>query len=65
MAYTGGDLIRDFLNLEEIPYVFGNPGTTETTFLEAVGRSRAEYRLARDPGCLEPLSPVVVVGRKG
>ena len=46
MAYTGGDLIRDFLNLEEIPYVFGNPGTTETTFLEAVGRSRAEYRLA-------------------
>lgn len=46
MSYTGGDLIRDFLNLEEIPYVFGNPGTTETTFLEAVGRSRAEYRLA-------------------
>jgi len=37
MAYTGGDLIRDFLDLEEIPFVFGNPGTTETTFLDAVG----------------------------
>jgi len=46
MAYTGGDLIRDFLDLEEIPYVFGNPGTTETTFLDAVGRSKAQYLLA-------------------
>lgn len=46
MAYTGGDLIRDFLDLEEIPFVFGNPGTTETTFLDAVGRSKAQYLLA-------------------
>lgn len=46
MNYTGGDLIRDFLDLEEIPYVFGNPGTTETTFLDAVGRSKAQYLLA-------------------
>ena len=46
MAYTGGDLIRDFLDLQEIPYVFGNPGTTETTFLDAVGRSKAQYLLA-------------------
>lgn len=46
MAYTGGDLIRDFLDLEEIPFVFGNPGTTETTSLDAVGRSKAQYLLA-------------------
>lgn len=46
MALTGGDLIRDFLDVNAIPYVFGNPGTTETTFLEAVGRSRAKYLLA-------------------
>jgi len=46
MAYTGGDLIRDFLDLHEISYVFGNPGTTETTFLDAVGRSKAQYLLA-------------------
>jgi len=24
MAYTGGDLIVDFLDLQEIPYVFGS-----------------------------------------
>jgi benzoylformate decarboxylase len=43
---TGGDLIRDFLGTFDIPYVFGNPGTTETTFLAAVAASKATYILA-------------------
>jgi benzoylformate decarboxylase len=43
---TGGDLIQDFLGAYEIPYVFGNPGTTETTFLAAVSASKATYILA-------------------
>lgn len=30
---TGGELIQDFLETYDIPFVFGNPGTTETTFL--------------------------------
>ena len=33
---TGGELIQDFLGTYEIPFVFGNPGTTETTFLAAM-----------------------------
>lgn len=43
---TGGELIRDFLETYEIPFVFGNPGTTETTFLAAVAASKASYILA-------------------
>ncbi|MFO1477197.1 MAG: thiamine pyrophosphate-binding protein [Verrucomicrobiota bacterium] len=43
---TGGELIRDFLETFDIPYVFGNPGTTETTFLAAVAESKATYILA-------------------
>jgi benzoylformate decarboxylase len=43
---TGGELIQDFLGAYEIPYVFGNPGTTETTFLAAVAASKATYILA-------------------
>jgi benzoylformate decarboxylase len=43
---TGGGLIQDFLATYEIPYVFGNPGTTETTFLAAVAASKATYILA-------------------
>jgi hypothetical protein len=39
MERTGGELIQDFLGTFEIPYVFGNPGTTETTFLAAVAAS--------------------------
>ena len=33
---TGGELIQDFLATYKIPFVFGNPGTTETTFLAAI-----------------------------
>lgn len=43
---TGGELIDDFLRCFEIPYVFGNPGTTETTFLAAVAASKTTYILA-------------------
>jgi benzoylformate decarboxylase len=43
---TGGELIQDFLGTFEIPFVFGNPGTTETTFLAAVAASKATYILA-------------------
>lgn len=43
---TGGELIQDFLATYEIPFVFGNPGTTETTFLAAIAASKASYILA-------------------
>jgi benzoylformate decarboxylase len=43
---TGGELIQDFLQTYNIPYVFGNPGTTETTFLAAVAKSSATYMLS-------------------
>ena len=43
---TGGELIQDFLGTYEIPFVFGNPGTTETTFLAAVAASKATYVLS-------------------
>jgi len=43
---TGGGLIQDFLETYEIAYVFGNPGTTETTFLAAVAASNTTYVLA-------------------
>jgi benzoylformate decarboxylase len=43
---TGGELIQDFLETYEIPFVFGNPGTTETTFLAAVAASKASYILS-------------------
>ena len=42
---TGGELIQDFLKTYDIPFVFGNPGTTETTFLAAVAASKATYVL--------------------
>lgn len=43
---TGGELIKDFLDTYEVPFVFGNPGTTETTFLAAVAASKATYVLS-------------------
>lgn len=43
---TGAELVRDFIAANEIEYVFGNPGTTETTFLAALAGSQARYVLA-------------------
>lgn len=51
---TGAELVQDFIKVNEIDYVFGCPGTTETTFLAAVADSSATYVL----GLTEP----VVVG---
>jgi benzoylformate decarboxylase len=45
-ARTGGELIQDFLGTYEIPYIFGNPGTTETTLLAAISASSATYVLS-------------------
>jgi benzoylformate decarboxylase len=46
LGRTGGELIQDFLETYEIPFVFGNPGTTETTFLAAIAASKATYVLS-------------------
>jgi len=46
MDRTGGELIQDFLAAYDVPFVFGNPGTTETTFLAAVAASQATYVLS-------------------
>ena len=51
---TGAELVQDFVSANGIEYVFGCPGTTETTFLAALAGSSAKYIL----GLTEP----VVVG---
>lgn len=44
---TGGEVIKDFLEVYEVPYVFGNPGTTETVILEAISHCKStQYILA-------------------
>jgi benzoylformate decarboxylase len=43
---SGGELVRAFLATNGIRYVFGNPGTTETTFLAALAESDVKYLLA-------------------
>lgn len=43
---TGAELVRDFVATYDIEFVFGNPGTTETTFLAALADSSATYVLA-------------------
>jgi benzoylformate decarboxylase len=43
---TGAQLVQDFITAFDIEYVFGNPGTTETTFLAALAGSSATYVLA-------------------
>ncbi len=43
---TGSELVQDFIATNDVEYVFGNPGTTETTFLAALAGSQATYVLA-------------------
>ncbi len=43
---TGGELIQVFIETYDIPFVFGTPGTTETSFLAAVAGSQATFVLA-------------------
>lgn len=47
MGVTGATIFQQFLECFSISHVFGNPGTTETTLLEAIaGRPATEYVLA-------------------
>lgn len=50
VAKTGAELVQDFITTNGIEFVFGCPGTTETTFLAAVADSTATYVL----GLTEP-----------
>ena len=43
---TAAQLVQDSIAANEIESVFGNPGTTGTTFLAALARSDAKYVLA-------------------
>jgi len=43
---TGAQLIQNFINTYDIKYVFGNPGTTETTFLSALADTDVTYVLS-------------------
>ncbi|HAT3858456.1 TPA: thiamine pyrophosphate-binding protein [Legionella pneumophila] len=36
MKKTGSDVLKEFITTFEINYIFGNPGTTELKFLEAI-----------------------------
>ncbi|ETO93433.1 thiamine pyrophosphate enzyme [Legionella oakridgensis RV-2-2007] len=43
----GWEVLKEFIESNHIKYVFGNPGTTETTFLAALAECRhLEYILA-------------------
>lgn len=55
---TGAELVQDFVATNEIDYVFGCPGTTETTFLAALAESKATYVL----GLTEPTVVGVAAG---
>ncbi|MCD8537195.1 MAG: thiamine pyrophosphate-binding protein [Burkholderiaceae bacterium] len=43
---SGAQIVQDFLACNDIEYVFGNPGTTETTFLAALAGAKTQYILA-------------------
>lgn len=55
---TGAELVQDFIATYDIDYVFGCPGTTETTFLAAIAGSSATYVL----GLTEPTVVGVAAG---
>jgi thiamine pyrophosphate-dependent acetolactate synthase large subunit-like protein len=41
---TGAELVQDFLGTNDVTYVFGCPGTTETTSLAALADSATRWR---------------------
>lgn len=44
---TGGEILKDFFDYYKVDYIFGNPGTTETTFLAAIAHcEKTQYILA-------------------
>ncbi|APC96733.1 thiamine pyrophosphate-binding protein [Francisella frigiditurris] len=46
MLKSGKQILNDFFDTFEIEYVFGNPGTTETTFLDVISENKnCEYIL--------------------
>lgn len=55
---TGAELVQDFVATNQIDFVFGCPGTTETTFLAALAESKAKYVL----GLTEPTVVGVAAG---
>ena len=55
---TGTEFVQDFMSTNNIEYVFGCPGTTETTFLAAIAGSSANYVL----GLTEPAVVGVAAG---
>lgn len=55
---TGQELIQDFIATYDVQYVFGCPGTTETTMLAALAQSKAKYVL----GLSEPTVVGVAAG---
>lgn len=55
---TGAELVQDFIRTNDINYVFGCPGTTETTFLAAIAGSSASYVL----GLTEPTVVGIAAG---
>ena len=55
---TGAELVQDFISTNDIDYVFGCPGTTETTFLAAIAGSSASYIL----GLTEPTVVGIAAG---
>lgn len=36
VKFLGNEILQKFFETYEVPYVFGNPGTTETMILEAI-----------------------------
>jgi len=44
-TYTGADLFVDALEAYDVPYLFGNPGTTELPVMEALPETDIEYVL--------------------
>ncbi|PSQ53651.1 acetolactate synthase [Halobacteriales archaeon SW_8_65_20] len=44
-TYTGADLFVDALETYDVPYLFGNPGTTELPVMEALPETDIEYVL--------------------
>ena len=37
-AMTGGQILHAFIDVYDIPYIFGNPGTTETGLSHATSK---------------------------
>ena len=44
---NGAEIVNEFITINEIEYIFGNPGTTEATFMDVVANNKnCEYILS-------------------